>query len=61
MEATVAIELSIDLHDGDYGIFIDKIVSDDDSTMRSHLVHEEQGGKLPLHIPPPKFLADPSH
>ena len=61
MEAAVALEICIDLYDGDYAIFIKKIVSDDDSTLRSHLVHEEQGGKLPLRIPPPEFLADPSH
>ena len=36
-------------------------MSDDDSTMRAHLRHESNGGKLPDRIHPPGFLADPSH
>ena len=36
MEAAVALELCIALHDGDYEVFLEKIVSDDDITMRAH-------------------------
>ena len=61
MEAAVALELCIQLHDGEYDVYVEKIVSDDDSTMRAHLRHVSQGGKLPDRIPPPIFLADPSH
>ena len=38
MEAAVALELCIQLHDDSgYNIFVDTIVSDDDSTMRAHI------------------------
>ena len=47
MEAEVALELCIQLHDGYYEVLLEFIVSDDDSTMRSHLRHESNGGKLP--------------
>ena len=58
MEAAVALELCIQLHDGDYEVFVEKIVSNDDSTMRAHLCHD---GKLLPRIDAPTFLADPSH
>ena len=61
MEAAVALELCIQLHDGDYEVFLEKIVSDDNSTMRAHFRHESNGSKLPDHIPETEFLADPSH
>ena len=37
------------------------LVSDDDSSMRSHLRHVENNGKLQTNVPEPGFLADPSH
>ena len=62
MEAGVALELCIDLHESSgFDIFIETVCSDDDSTMRAHLQHAVNDGKLPDHIPTPKFLADPSH
>ena len=36
-------------------------MTDDDSTMRSHLKNINKGGKLPNNILTPIFLADPSH
>ena len=64
MEAQVALELCITLHDDSgYSVCVHQIVSDDDSTMRAHLQYEDNSekGKLPTHIPIPTFLADPSH
>ena len=44
MEAAVALDLCIQLHDEtDYNIFVDTIVSDDDSTMRAHIQHAAGG------------------
>lgn len=49
------------------GYIIGAIVSDDDSTMKAQLKHKKNPqnpkdkGKLPLWIPEPTFLADPSH
>ena len=58
----MALELVIHLHDHHpNNIIIGSIVSDDDSTMRAHLRNIKDGGKLLDHIPPPIFLADPSH
>ena len=61
MEASAALELLLQLYA--LGVEIEFIVSDDDSTMRAHLKHigAHQKGKLPLHIPEPFFLCDPSH
>ena len=57
MEAGVALELCIDLHDtSGFDIYIESVCSDDDSTMRAHLQHAKNNGKLPDHIPTPKFL-----
>lgn len=61
MEAGVALKLCIDLNDYKYEIYLEFIVSEDDSTMRSHLRYESDGGTLSAHIPPPRFLTDPSH
>jgi hypothetical protein len=56
------LELCIDLHENSgFDIYIESVFSDDDSTIRTHLQHAENDGKLPDHIPTPKFLADPSH
>ena len=60
-EAGVALELCISIHDhSNFDIFIEQIVSDDDSTMRAHLQHDGKC-KLPPHIPIPTFLTEPSH
>ena len=84
MEVTAIKQMVIAAWEEDnYGIGI--IVSDDDTTMKSHLKHSfkaliEAGkiqasdwwktskgskksdlGQLPIHITPPKFLADPNH
>ena len=45
----------------EYRVFFKHIVSDDDSTMRSLLKHENNGGDLPSSIIQPIFLADPGH
>ena len=44
-------------------VYLNEIVSDDDSTMRALLKHKEynEKGRLPPCIPQPHFLADPSH
>ena len=61
IEATVTLELLLDLHG--IGVSIQYIVSDDDSTMRATLQHigTHKNGKLLLHISEPTFLCDPSH
>jgi len=62
MEAAVAMDLIVAVHDKmDSRVYCETLVSDDDSTMRSHLQHSENGGKLDNSIPQPDFLADPSH
>ena len=62
MEATAALDLIVELH-RETNVGIEAIVSDDDSTMRAHLHHIDtyKGGKLPLSVPQPIFLCDPSH
>ena len=47
-------------------LYVEAFVTDDDTSIRSLLSHDlsPQGtgkGKLPLHIPEPKWLADPSN
>ena len=42
-------------------VYVEEIVTDDDSTMRSHCKNKKNGGNLPDEIPQPIFLADPSH
>ena len=61
METSAALALLLQLYT--LGVEIEFIVSDDDSMMRAHLKHisANQKGKLPLHIPEPVFLCDPSH
>ena len=62
MEAGTALDMTVEVYNSMEGrVFIETIVSDDDSTMRSHLQHESNGGKLVETIPQPEFLADPSH
>ena len=61
MEASAAPDMINQLHAK--GIGVEFIVSDDDSTMRAHLTHlgVVKNGKLPLDVPQPMFLCDPSH
>ena len=64
MEAKLALELTTKLFDESKGrVYLNQIVSDDDSTMRALLKHHDNNtkGKLPPYIPQPDFLADPSH
>ena len=61
MEASAALDMINQLHAK--GIGVEFIVSDDDSTMRAHLTQlgVVKNGKLPLDVPQPMFLCDPSH
>ena len=62
MEAALALELVLRLETMFGGVvYIREIVTDDDSTMRSHLKQKKNGGKLPDRTITPIFLADPSH
>ena len=62
IEAATALDLTMAVHDSMEGrVFIETIVSDDDSTMWSHLQHTSNGRKLVELIPQPEFLVDPSH
>ena len=38
--------------------FINEMVTDDDTTMRAVLSHNNKKGRLSSDVPPPKFLAD---
>lgn len=62
MEIAIALNLTVAVHGtmNDH-VFVETIVSDNDSTMRSHLRHTTNGGKLPDLVPEPEFKADPSH
>ena len=62
MESSLALNLISDVFKK-YGgnVFVEKVVSDNDSTMQSHCKSEKKGGKLDDNIPEPMFLADPSH
>ena len=65
MEADAALQLIKKIFREYAGrIYVKVIVSDDDSTMKAILKHEgptSKKGKLPLEIPEPTWLADPSH
>ena len=62
MEDGATLETVINLwNDSDDCLFIEYLVSDDNSSMRSHLKHIENGGKLLAGVPKPSFLADRSH
>ena len=51
------------LQDNDKKVVLKAIVADDDSSMRALLRHPHNNpkGKLPLEMPEPEWLADPSH
>lgn len=62
MEVTLVQTLLTELflqHDG--RVFIEKIISDDDSIIRLHCSNITNGGKQQNNIPPPSFGADPIH
>ena len=62
MEAGLAFDLVIKIHEMFKGlVYVKEIITDNDSTMRSHLKNIMNGGKLPDTIIQPIFLADPSH
>ena len=63
MEAAVALELTRKVYTNfNEHVFIGKIVSDDDSSLRKNLRHvNHDAGSLEEGIPEPTFLADPSH
>ena len=62
MESGLALDLISDIHlKSVENIYVKEMVSDDDSTMRSHLKKAINGDKLNNTIPEPLFLADPSH
>ena len=47
-------------------LYVEAFVTNDDTSIRSLLSHDKSPlgtgkGKLPHHIPEPKWLADPSH
>ena len=85
MESDAALELTIRMYEEQH-VFVEKIVADDDSTMKANVRHsyeekeKKKGlfplwswpcttegqkktstGMLPLHIPEPGWLADPTH
>ena len=56
MEAGLAFDLVIKIHEMFDGlVYIKEIVTDDDSTMRSHLKNIMNGGKFPNTIIQPIF------
>ena len=62
MDAGLVFDLVIKIHEMFKGlVYIKEIITDDDSTMRSHLKDIINRGKLPNSITQPIFLADPSH
>ena len=62
MEAALSLKLLTKInHEYDQHVYVDHLVSDDDSTLRSHCQNQQHGGKLPNEIPSPTYLADPSH
>ena len=62
MEASLAQDLIRGIFENSGGrVFVEYVVSDDDSTMRAYCKAAENGGKLPQGIPEPTFYADPSH
>ena len=64
MESRVALDVTIQLFQK-YGgkFYIEYMVTDDDSTIKSMLKHKSKHdkGMLPDNVPEHKFLADPSH
>ena len=64
MESTTALKVLINIDSVWKGkIFVEKVVSDNDSTIRARLSHSKTDAKvkLPTHIYEPIFLCDPSH
>ena len=62
MESSLALKLTNEIYEQSRGtVHLGSIVTDDDSTLRSQLQNQVNGGKLIDQIPQPKFLADPSH
>ena len=67
MEADGALALVNKLDsDTDSKVYVESFVADDDASLRAVLKHEDSStkrskGRLPKHIPEPKWLADPSH
>ena len=67
MEADGALSLVKELDElSDSKLFVEAFVTDDDSSIRALISHfdpksRKNKGKLPDHIPEPKWLADPSH
>ena len=52
MESTLVLKLTKEIfEDSKHGVFLKEIVTDDDSTLRSHLRNACKGGKLPNMIP----------
>ena len=65
MESKVALSLTEQIFNNSNGhLYVKHLVSDDDSTMRSLLTHQNENnkkGRLPEQIPAITFYADPSH
>ena len=64
MEADAALALITKLdEDTKSSVYVEALVTDDDASTRAILTHPtvRGKGKLPAHIPQPRFLADPSH
>ena len=64
MKASVVLDLTKYIFNNSNGeVYLNALVNDDESTMRSLLQHctNHEIGKLPIEIPQPIFLADPSH
>ena len=62
MESALALTLVLAIHEKYNGlVYVEQIITDDNSTMQSHLKNVKNGGKLPDHIRQPSFGADPSH
>ena len=65
MEADAALQAYQFLHDASKGTMtLGHIIADDDSSMRSYLRHRSlfhPKGALPLELPEPRWLADPTH
>ena len=62
MECSLALNLTQKIYNGTQKkASIGEIVTDDDTTMRSNIRHNGDKAKLPLHVPEPRFLADPTH
>ena len=62
MESTLALRIVEGLHKSTKKkAYVQKLVTDDDSTMRSNLCHNDKKAKLNVSVPEPAFLADPGH